>query len=158
MKHASHLAGCSRSVVLTAALATALGACGGAHGSSAVTAGEPGTSPVLSVDPREAHAEIEALMERTQVDMDTLGATAGDPMTSPVPSTSPSEIPQTCSPPAAPSSTCRDVVDLAHRVCDAASRICELAADLPGDDWAAGRCNAGAASCATAHQRSCDCR
>jgi hypothetical protein len=137
------------------ALAALLGACGGAMQKPA--SAEPSPA-VLSADPRQAHAEIDTLMQRTDADMATLGATPASPMSAPTPATAAHAIPGTCAPPPDPSPTCRDVQTIAERVCDAATRICELAADLPGDDWATGRCNASTASCATAHQRSCDCR
>lgn len=150
------LARAARTIAMSTMLAALLGACSGAMSKRAGSA-EPST-PVLSADPRQAHAEIDALMQRTDADMATLGATPFDPMSAPTPATAASAIPGTCAPPPDPSPTCRDVITLAERVCDAAARICELAADLPGDEWAAGRCNASTASCATAHQRSCDCR
>ena len=45
----------------------------------------------------------------------------------------------------------------AATICDNAGRICDLADDLPGDTWAAERCDAGKAACARASERCCGC-
>jgi hypothetical protein len=63
-----------------------------------------------------------------------------------------------CAPPPTPSASCDDVCRLGDAICDDARRICDLAEQLPGDAWAAGKCDGGKASCARAKQRCCDCR
>jgi hypothetical protein len=52
---------------------------------------------------------------------------------------------------------CGDVCTLADSICTNARRICDLADQLPGDDYAAQRCTAGRGSCDRAKTRCCDC-
>ncbi len=52
---------------------------------------------------------------------------------------------------------CADVCTTGDLICDNATSICELADDLPGDDWAAERCAAGKESCDRARERCCTC-
>lgn len=61
----------------------------------------------------------------------------------------------TCTPDAHP--TCRDVCTLADSICGNADKICALGAQLPGDEWAEQRCQAGRVSCAKARERCCAC-
>lgn len=53
---------------------------------------------------------------------------------------------------------CRDSCTLATSICSNAERICRLAEDLAGDDWAAGKCTDAAAVCRQATTDCCDCR
>lgn len=53
---------------------------------------------------------------------------------------------------------CRDSCTLATSICSNAERICRLAADLAGDDWAAGKCSDAASVCRQATADCCDCR
>lgn len=55
------------------------------------------------------------------------------------------------------SQTCTDVCTLSGSICDNATKICDLAQQLPGDGWAAERCDAGKATCAKAATRCCEC-
>ena len=68
------------------------------------------------------------------------------------------DIRRVCTPATAPSQTCGDVCRLADRICDNAESICELAGKLPGDAWAAGKCDTGKAACEKARTRCCGCR
>jgi hypothetical protein len=54
--------------------------------------------------------------------------------------------------------TCTDSCKLSDSICDDAKKICDLADQLPGDGWAAGKCASGNASCTDAHAHCCDCR
>jgi hypothetical protein len=62
-----------------------------------------------------------------------------------------------CEPPPSPPDGCVDVCGLADAICDNAERICDLAGELKGDDWAAGKCSDAKASCREATQRCCSC-
>jgi hypothetical protein len=53
---------------------------------------------------------------------------------------------------------CRDSCTLATSICSNAERICRLAEDLAGDDWAAGKCSDAAGVCRQATADCCDCR
>lgn len=53
---------------------------------------------------------------------------------------------------------CRDSCTLAISICSNAERICRLAEELAGDDWAAGKCADAAAVCRQATTDCCDCR
>lgn len=81
------------------------------------------------------------------------------PSTNPDPGTStmaePPGVADSC--PRSSRPVCQDVCTLSDSICDAADEICRIAASMPGDDWAAGRCSAGATSCAQARTRCCDC-
>ncbi len=61
----------------------------------------------------------------------------------------------TCHP--AKTDACSDTCTLADAICADAAKICELAQQLPGDTWAAGRCTAGDQSCTAARGRCCGC-
>lgn len=54
-----------------------------------------------------------------------------------------------------PSERCQDVCTLSASICDNAESICDLAAQLPGDAWAAERCGAAKAACQRATERCC---
>jgi hypothetical protein len=53
---------------------------------------------------------------------------------------------------------CRDSCTLAASICDNAGRICRLAQQLSGDDWAAGKCTDAGAVCRQATADCCGCR
>lgn len=57
----------------------------------------------------------------------------------------------------APPPACDDVCGLSEAICENAESICGIAAELPDDDWAAGKCNSAKASCREAKQRCCSC-
>ncbi len=57
----------------------------------------------------------------------------------------------------AKSDTCNASCDLSSSICKNADRICELAQQLAGDDWAAGRCKSARQSCADANKKCCTC-
>ena len=86
-------------------------------------------------------------------------STNPEPGTNPQPGTStmadPPGVTNSC--PRSSRPVCQDVCNLSDSICDAADEICRIAAAMPGDDWAAGRCSAGASSCAHARTRCCGC-
>jgi hypothetical protein len=64
--------------------------------------------------------------------------------------------PPECKPAATP--TCTDSCKLKDSICTNAGKICQLAADLGGNDaYANGKCNTGSASCEAAKKRCCSC-
>ncbi len=65
--------------------------------------------------------------------------------------------PRACPAPPPPTQACSDICTLAGSICDDAKRICDLAAQLAGDDWAAEKCESGRLSCEKASERCCNC-
>jgi hypothetical protein len=59
--------------------------------------------------------------------------------------------------PPVPPKACYDVCSLADAICDNAERICSIAAETPGDAWAAEKCDSAKASCREAKDRCCAC-
>jgi hypothetical protein len=55
------------------------------------------------------------------------------------------------------SDTCKQSCTLADSICSNAKKICEIANELAGDDWAARKCADGSATCNAAKARCCDC-
>ncbi|HVV82828.1 MAG TPA: hypothetical protein VHE35_07095 [Kofleriaceae bacterium] len=160
----------------TAALVSA--SCGGAQAPAHETVA-PGRPQTWPVSPDAAHARIETLDREiadrsASLDASMTGprttviepGTNHEPGTSPVepPTPTPTPVPMsdvegtaraTCE--RSPRPVCQDVCNLSDSICDAAAEICQLAGSLPGDAWAAGRCDAGKGSCATSRERCCHC-
>jgi hypothetical protein len=149
-------------VLLGACCAVAL-ACGASRDKSSPAA--PSAAPA-SADTRvqDMRAEIEAL------DREIAAVQAGESLPAPAvascagascaeamsrPYTTPSTSDPACRPAASPA--CRDTCTLATAICKNQQRICELAAQLAGDDWAANKCETARASCTAAHDRCCSC-
>ncbi|HEX7837935.1 MAG TPA: hypothetical protein VF469_10760, partial [Kofleriaceae bacterium] len=55
------------------------------------------------------------------------------------------------------SARCKDACTLSDSICNNQQRICDLAKQLAGDDWAAGKCTSARASCQAAHASCCSC-
>lgn len=110
----------------------------------------------------DPHAQIDALAKQLDAERDRLGLPAPVPpplaaatatsMSAPVSSKT---DPQ-CHPGA--SQTCQDSCGLSDAICDNAKKICDLAAQLPGDTWAAQQCEDGKATCDAAHAKCCGCQ
>lgn len=139
---------------LVAALATAaaisgLVACGG------VPMHKPhGQSPAPA--PGSPHDAIIALDEQIAADVAAQGGTEPTPEAIEAASAmSISDAAGVCVRPLG--DVCGDSCRLSDSICSAAGEICKLAAQLPGDAWAEGRCDAGKASCADAARRCCAC-
>ncbi|MGE5185064.1 MAG: hypothetical protein ACM31C_23510 [Acidobacteriota bacterium] len=56
------------------------------------------------------------------------------------------------------SQTCTDSCDLSDQICGNAQKICDLAQQLQGDAWAAGKCERGKQTCDAAHASCCACQ
>jgi len=147
-------------------------ACGAARNAQAPTARATTPEPGAAADaagastapmPGDPHGEIEALDARIAAERDRMGLPAPQ-VAAVVPGTEPPTmmaVPSVagdaaCHP--APSTTCQDSCTLADSICANAGRICELASELPGDDWAAQKCVSGKATCDAAHARCCGCQ
>jgi hypothetical protein len=135
-------------------------ACGAARPPPAAPAAAPDMGQVASGDPHDEIAaldrEIAAQLSRAQVAPPTAAcsgaacaAAMAEPFATPTP-TDPACHPQS-------SARCQDVCTLSDSICKNQQRICELANQLAGDDWAAGKCTSARASCQAAHDRCCSC-
>lgn len=141
-------------------------ACGGARRAGAppvATSRAEGAAP-LAGDPR---AQIEALDRQIADDMaraqippvaaPCTGPACAEAMSRPFATpTAESRLadPQ-CRPAATPA--CTDTCTLATSICNNQQKICDLARQLEGDDWAAGKCETARASCKAANERCCGC-
>ncbi len=56
------------------------------------------------------------------------------------------------------SQTCTDSCNLSDQICGNAQKICDLAQQLAGDAWAAGKCERGKQTCDAAHASCCACQ
>jgi hypothetical protein len=152
---------------LLAALAVscAAGAMQSKAGGAAPRAVDGGTMPVMSVS--EAHAQIERL-DRQITDSMARGHVPAASVEAIEPTASPQER-IAATPMAAPprldlechhgaSEACTDSCTLADSICEDAQKICNLAKQLPGDEYAADKCTSGEASCRAAKDRCCACQ
>jgi hypothetical protein len=150
--------------VLGAICAAAI-ACGAARPPSAAPAAAPemGRRPEAAPggDPHDEIAaldrEIAAQLSRAQVAPPATAACSGAACQAAMaePFATPSTTDPACHPQA--SARCKDVCTLSDSICKNQQRICELASQLVGDDWAAGKCTTARASCQTAHDSCCSC-
>jgi hypothetical protein len=128
-------------------------ACGAAKQTS------PAPMAAVEARPNDVHGQIEALDrdigEREGSAQLAPPGEADIEAAAPVPMVQATNV---CTPPTHPNDTCADACKLGDAICDDATRICALADQLPGDDWAAGKCSGGKASCERARQRCCDCK
>jgi len=60
-----------------------------------------------------------------------------------------------CSPP--PTQTCTDMCKLGTTICETKDKICNLASQMRGDQWAADKCTDATTSCTNAHDKCCTC-
>jgi len=120
-------------------------------------AGSPGGEPPLpgKEDPRaeidRRFAEIEE--KRKSLDIQSYAAAPGPatPMASVPLSTDAS-----CKP--AKNDKCTQSCTFSDSICDNAKRICDLAASMEGDKWAADKCSSAKQTCDTAHENCCSCQ
>ncbi len=133
-------------------VALALASCGGSRVAPAAGVAPPQEWPVGD---ERARARITTLDREIADRAAALGLEppavvdpGGEPMADPA-------APSTCE--RSPRPVCQDVCGLADAICTAATEICKLAGELPGDAWAAQRCAAGTGSCAQARDRCCGC-
>ena len=153
-------------LVLAIACALALAGCGGAR-SAAAPARPAAASPsplapaAPAGDPRAEIAaldrDIAAALSRGQIAPPPAAACSGAACATAMsaPFATPTSADPACHP--APVERCTDACTLAASICRDQDRICELARQLAGDDWAANKCTSARASCQAAHERCCSC-
>jgi hypothetical protein len=138
-----------------------LAACATKQAPMTVTPAQPTQAQTAETPmmPQDSHADIDRLSKAIDADREKLAL----PMP-PVPSCAPQ---CTATPMAAAvtskdchpgqSDTCQQTCTLSDAICDNAQHICTLAAQLPGDSWAAEKCDAGKSTCDAAHAKCCAC-
>jgi hypothetical protein len=104
-------------------------------------------------DARAQIAELEARIEAERLELD-LDAPDGDAAAA-MSSIAAGDAAAVCV--RSQRATCVDVCKLSDSICANAGSICGLADQLPGDAWAADKCNRGKATCKTASERCCGC-
>ncbi|HSR97761.1 MAG TPA: hypothetical protein VLM79_11960 [Kofleriaceae bacterium] len=151
-------AGCV-ALLAVALLAVAL-ACGGSRPKAAASA----PAPAAAETREEPRAQIEALEREIAGDMAraNVAQPAIAPCTGPAcaaamstPFATPTTIDAVCHP--AQSQRCKDVCTLSTSICNNQQKICDLARQLVGDDWAANKCESARGSCKAANESCCTC-
>jgi hypothetical protein len=142
-------------------------ACGGAQAQMSVApAAPPVATPAAVEDARgqDPRAEIEALDR--QITDELARANVARPMTATCTGAAcaeamsqPFTTPRVADPQCHPASTdrCSDACTLSTSICNTQQKICALANQLAGDDWAANKCESAKTSCQAAHDRCCSC-
>jgi len=150
-------------------LGVALGACcavASACGASAPKASRaaPAVPAVEDVGGGDPHVQIDALdrqiadeMARAHVPPPATatctGASCATAMSQPF--ATPMATDPECHP--AKTETCTSACTLSTSICSNQQKICDLATQLVGDDWAANKCESAKASCRAAHDSCCSC-
>lgn len=155
---------------VAAALCMALVACamGGKRAPQSVSpsaehtaAGAPAHAQPTGPMPGDPRAEIERLAGEIDAERGRMGLAAptlpagAPPQAEPMGSTPVSTDPS-CK--HANTDTCNQSCTLSDSICSNAARICKLATQLAGDEWAAGKCAQAKQTCESAHQTCCSCQ
>ena len=127
-------------------LAVLIVACGGARKASVPATNQTGGAMPLPVT-GDSHSQIEQLDADIKANLDRLQ----------IPESIPWSATSDTAPDPRPMSAVRDVCNVGSHICDNATRICDLAAELQPDDWATTKCDSGKKSCEAARKRCCDC-
>jgi hypothetical protein len=147
--------------VMLGAVIAAIVACGSSAPKNSTTTHPPaapdaGMSPTAM--PQQQRARIDELdrqiSEAFESWHEARPGTAGMQATVQATEVRPSSDP-TCKP--AQSETCSDSCKLGNSICDNATEICKIAAELGDDAYARDKCTSGQASCKKARERCCSC-
>lgn len=146
-----------RALALVAVVCAIAIACGGARSEKL-----PATAHMAP--PPDPHAEIEALDRQIADDMARAnvsqprtrtcsGAACAEAMSQPF------ATPTTSEPQCRPAATerCQSACTISTSICNNQQRICDLAKQLAGDDWAVNKCESARASCRAANESCCSC-
>jgi hypothetical protein len=128
--------------LVAGALALAI-ACAAQPRSASTPSAMPGEAPSGS------HDQIQQLANQIDADRLQMNLPPAEPMAG-IPPTAP-----TCT--RSPSETCTETCTLSDSICRNAKQICDLADQLAGDTWAAGKCTDAKATCEAATRRCCEC-
>ena len=147
---------------LALALACSIVVACAAHKASQM-AGAPPAAQATTEGPRAQIEQLSQELEKKRNDMG-LPAPAGETpptaprvesMAAPPPFPPRSAQGTTCHP--AANDTCKQSCTLSDDICGNAEHICDLAQQLPGDDWADRKCRDAKATCTAAHAKCCAC-
>jgi hypothetical protein len=133
-------------------------ACGAskANYAAAPVAAESSARPM----PGDPRAEIEQLWAAIEQQRGDLGLAAPTSPIEPGPASPMASTPlssdDTCKP--AKTDKCTQSCTFSDSICKNAARICELAAQLTADTWAAEKCTRAKQTCETAHETCCTCQ
>ena len=153
-------AGC---VALLAASVLAGLACGGSRPKAAASPPSP-ASPAATEAREEPRAQIEALdreiagdMAKANVAQPAIALCKGPACAAAMsePFAKRTTIDMVCH--TAQTPRCTDVCTLSTSICNNQQKICDLAKQLPGDDWAANKCESARASCKASNESCCTC-
>jgi hypothetical protein len=126
--------------------------------------GAPQTAHTGDPHAADLHAEIDALdrqiadeLARAQIAPPAIAMCTGPACATAM--SQPFAPPAIGGPACHPTNTdkCTDACTLATSICRNQQKICELAQQLDGDDWAANQCGRAKASCQAAHDGCCSC-
>jgi hypothetical protein len=142
--------------LVAAAIGVAAIACSGSKaGSASAPAAAPTGDPHAQIE--QLDREIDGDMRRANLAQPSFpacrGAGCATAMTTPF--ATPDRADLQCHP--APSERCNQACTLSGSICRNQEKICDLARQLPGDDWAANKCGSARASCKSAHDSCCTC-
>jgi len=127
-------------------------------------AGAPTPAAMAPMELGDRHAEIEALdreitdaLARGHVTPQVTSSCRGEDCATAMsqPFAVPAETDAACHP--AASDRCNDACTISTSICTNQQKICELAEQLVGDDWAANKCTSARASCQAARDTCCSC-
>lgn len=161
----------SLALSLSIALAALAVSCGGARKVTSPSTAAPETSPATApsdaagtqtMPVEDARAELErrvAELEQQRTTMQlpepAISSSAASEGATPMGSV-PRSTDASCKP--ARTERCTSSCTLSDSICTNASRICELASQLPGDGWAATKCAQAKQTCESAHETCCSCQ
>jgi hypothetical protein len=108
--------------------------------------------------PPDAHAQIEELERKIADSRATLKLpeTASPMAPTAVHTMSAHTDDPSCHPGA--NDTCGDVCKLSDSICENATKICDIAKQLPDDAWAAGKCGSAQTTCDESTKKCCGCQ
>jgi hypothetical protein len=116
------------------------------------------SSPVMAADP---HAQIEQLEAEIETSRNQLQLPEPPPQaiqsapTQPMGAMTAAQDPK-CKP--AATDTCKTSCTLSDSICGNADKICNLAKQLPGDNWAANKCAKANTTCESSRTKCCGCQ
>ena len=113
----------------------------------------PGSDPRAQID--ELSKQIDAQREQMALPAPTVASCEPQCVATPMAVPMSVQNDAQCHP--GQSDTCRQTCTLSDAICSNSNKICQLAQSLPGDTWAAGKCDAGKATCESAHAKCCSC-
>jgi hypothetical protein len=121
----------------------------------------PGEHPrsVVASSPHDEIAELAADIDRQRVELNLPEPTACESCVQPMSEGHTPTAPPTRNPscPSVPSDRCTSVCTVSDSICGNATKICNLAAQLPGDAWATGKCSTASETCRASQERCCTC-